>query len=65
MVLLHKQERNDNALPGATPLQYAVSVCFLPGKVHHLKWWLTHYFVNNVDLFHMYEETDNNEQTQI
>jgi hypothetical protein len=36
----------------------------LPGQIRHLKWWLTKFFVENVDIFRMYSEMGNNECTE-
>jgi hypothetical protein len=30
-----------------------------------LKWWLTKYFADNVDIFHMYAEMGNDERTEM
>jgi len=59
------EERNDNAPPSAPPPQKAVLFCPLPGQVHYLKWWLTKFFVDNVDIFHMYAEMGNDERTEM
>jgi len=55
--------RNANAPPSAPPPQKAVQFCPLPGQVRHLKWWLTRFFADNVDIFHMYAEMGNDEHT--
>jgi len=57
------EERNNNAPPSAPPPQKAVLFCPLPGKVRHLKWWLTKFFADNVDIFHMYAKMGNDERT--
>jgi len=59
------QERNENAPPSAPPPQKAVLFCPLPGQVCHLKWWLTKFFGDNVDIFHMYAEMGNDERTEM
>jgi hypothetical protein len=59
------EERNTNAPPSAPPLQKAVLFCPLPAQVRHLKWWLTKFFRDNVDIFHMYAELGNDECTEI
>jgi len=64
-VLLPENDRYENALPGAPPPQKAVLFCPLPGQVRHLKWWLTTFFVDNVDIFHMYAEMGNDERTEM
>jgi len=58
-------ERNETAPPCAPPLQKAVLICPLPGQLRHLKWWLTKFFVDNVDMFHMYAEMGNDERTEM
>jgi len=42
-----------------------VLFCPLPGEVRHLKRWLTKYFADHVDIFHMYAEMDNDERTEM
>jgi len=64
-VLHPVQVRHDNALPSAPPLQKAVLFCPLPGQVCHLKWWLTKYFADHVDTFHMYAEMGHDECTEM
>jgi len=63
--LLPEQDQYENALPGAPPPQQAVLFCTLPGQVRHLKWWLTQFFADNVDIFHMYAEMGNDECTEM
>ena len=62
--LLPEQARDDNALPGAPPQKAALS-CPLPGQVRHLKWWLTKFFAEHADIFHMYAEMGNDERTEM
>jgi len=59
------EERNKNALPSAPPPHKAVLFCPFPGQVCHLKWWLTKFFADNVDIFHMYAEMGNDECTEM
>jgi hypothetical protein len=59
------EERNKNALPSAPCPQNAVLFCPLPGRVRHLKWWLTKFFWDNVDIFHMYAKMGNDECTEM
>jgi len=59
------EERNQNAPPSAPSQQKAVLFCPLPGQVRHLKWWLTKFFVDNMDIFHMYAEMSNDERTEM
>jgi len=63
--LLHEPERLKSTWPRALPPQKAVLFCPLPGQVHHLKWWLTKFFVDNLDIFYMFAEMDNDECTEI
>jgi len=39
--------------------------CPLPGQVHNLKWWLTKYFADHVDILLMYTEMGNDEWTEM
>jgi hypothetical protein len=64
-VVLPEQDRNENALPGAPPPQKAVLFCYLPGQVHHLKWWLMKFFADNEDVFHIHAEMGNDECTEM
>ena len=57
--------RNENALPSAPPPQKAVLFCPLPGQVRHLKWWLTKFFADHLDIFYMYAEMGNDERTEM
>jgi hypothetical protein len=50
--LLPEPDRYDNALPAASSPHQAVLFGPLSGKVCHLKWWLTKYFADHVDIFH-------------
>jgi len=63
--LLHKPESNQSPLPRAPPPQKAVLFCPLPGQVRHLKWWLTKFFVDHLDIFYMYAEMGNDERTEM
>jgi len=55
-MLLHKQERNENALPGAPPPQQVVHFGTYLGQVCHLKWWLIKYIADYVDIFLRYAQ---------
>jgi len=59
------QHRNHNALPSARSPQKVVLFCPLPGRARHLKWWLTKYFADHVDIFHLYAEMGNDECTEM
>jgi len=63
--LLHEPESNQCALPSAPPPRKAVLFCPLPGQVRHLKWWLTKFFADHLDIFYMYAEMGNNERTEM
>jgi len=64
-VLLLEKDWYENALPSAPPPQKVVLFCSLPGQVRHLKWWLTKFFPDNVNTFHIYAEMDNDERTEM
>ena len=40
-------------------------LCPLPGQVRHLKWWLTKFFADHLDIFYMYSEMGNDERTEM
>jgi hypothetical protein len=64
--LLHEPESNQSALPRAPPPpQKAVLFCPLPGQVRHLKWWLSKFFADHLDIFYMYAEMGNDERTEM
>jgi hypothetical protein len=65
-VLLHEPESLKSTLPRAPPpRQSAVLFCPLPGQVRHLKWWLTHFFADNLNIFYMFAEMGNDERTDM
>jgi len=65
-VPLHKPESLKSTLPRTPPPpQKAVLFCPLPGQVRHLKWWLTQFFVDNLDIFYMFVEMGNDERTEM
>jgi len=64
-VLLHEAKSNKCSLPSAPSPQKAVLFCPLPGQVHHLKWWLTKFFADHLDIFYMYAEMGNDEYTEM
>jgi len=64
-VLHPKQGRHENDLRSAPPLQKEVLFCHHPAQVSHLKWWLTNYFEDHVDIFHMYVDMGNDECTEM
>jgi hypothetical protein len=64
-VLLPEQIRLENALPSVPTSHKAVLFRHPPGQVRHFKWWLTTYFVDHVDIFHMYAEMGNDEWTEM
>jgi len=59
------EHRNENPLPSAPPPQQVVQFHPHPGQVCHLKWWLTKYFADPGDVFHMYAEMGNDECTEM
>jgi len=64
--LLHEPESLKSTLPCAPPPpQKAVLFCPLPGQVCHLKWWLTKFFADNLDIFYMFAEMGNDERTEM
>jgi hypothetical protein len=63
--LLNEPESNKCSLPSAPPPQKAVLFCPLPGQVRHLKWWLTKFFPDHLDIFYMYAEMGNDECTEM
>jgi len=62
---LQRLECHISALPRALPPQNAVLFCPLPGRVHHVKWWLAKFFVVNVDIFYMFADMGNDERTEM
>jgi hypothetical protein len=56
---------NDNALHGVPLRHKTVLFCPLPGPVCHLKWWVTKFSVDHVDIFHMNAEMGNDEPTEM
>jgi len=64
-VLLHEPDSNSRAVRRAPPPQKAVLFCPLPGQFRHLKWWLTKFFADHLDMFYMYAEMGNNECTEM
>jgi len=64
--LLHESESLTSTLPLAPPPPpKAVLFCPLPGQVRHLKWWLTHFVGDNLDIFYIFAEMGNDEQTEM
>jgi hypothetical protein len=63
--LLHEPDSNKCSLPSAPPPQKAMLFCPLPGEVHHLKWWLTQFFADHLDIFYMYADMGNDERTEM
>jgi len=43
----------------------AVILYPLPGQVCHLKWWLTKFFADHLDIFYMYAELGNDEHSEM
>jgi len=63
--LLHEPESNNSALLHTPSPQKAVLFCSVPGQVCHLKWWLTKFFADHLDIFYMYAEMGNDERTEM
>jgi hypothetical protein len=63
--LLHEPERIKSALPLAPRPKKVVLFCPLPSQVRHLKWWLTKFFTDHLDIFYMYAEMGNDERTEM
>jgi hypothetical protein len=63
--LLHQPESNIRAMPRAPAPHKAVLFCPLPRQIHHLKWWLTKFFADHLDIFYMYTEMGNDEHTEM
>lgn len=65
VALLLEQESNYNALSSAPPPPKRLLFFQLPGQVRDLKWWLTKYPADHVDILHMYAEMGNVERTEM
>jgi len=63
--LLHEPESHSRTLPHSPPHQKAVLFCPLPSQVHHLKWWLTKFFGDHLDIFYTYAAMGNDERTEM
>jgi len=64
--LLLESESLERTLPhSCPPPQKEVLFCPLPGQVLHVKWWLTKFFVDDLDIFYAFAEMGNNERTQM
>jgi len=63
--LLHEPESNKRALPSPPSHQQAVLFCPLSGQVRHLKWWLTKFFADHLDIFYMYAAMGHDESTEM
>jgi len=64
VALLPEQVRIENALPSAPPYK-VVLFCPLSGEVRQLRWWQTKYFLDHLDIFHMYADMGNDERTEM
>jgi len=42
-----------------------VLFCPLPGQVRHLKWWLTKFHADHLDIIYLYAEMGNNKRTEM
>ena len=63
--LLYEPESNKFPLPSAPHSQNAVLVCPFPAQVRHMKWLLTRFFADHLDIFYMYSEMGNDEHTEM
>ena len=63
--LQHEPESLKSTMPHALPPQKAVLFCPPPGQVRHLKWWLSKFFLENLDIFYMFGEMGNDERTEM
>jgi hypothetical protein len=63
--LLHKPESLKRTMPRALPAQQAVLFCGLPGRIRHVTWTLTIFFVDNLFVFYMFAEMGNDEGTEM
>jgi len=64
-VLLQEHDSNQCAVNCAPSPQKAVQFCPLPVQVRHLKRWLRKFFVDHLDIFHMYAEMGNDERREM
>jgi len=63
--LRHEPDRYNCSLPCSPPPQKVVLFCPLPGQVCHLKWWLTKFSADHIDIFYLYAEMGNDECTEM
>jgi len=63
--LLNEPKSNEFSLPSAPPPQKVVLFCPLPGEVRRLKWRLTKFFADHLDIIYMYAEMGNDERTEM
>ena len=63
--LLPEQKRLEHALPNAPPPHKVVLFSPHPGQVRHLKWRLTKYFADRVDILHMFAEMGIDKSSEI
>jgi hypothetical protein len=63
--LLHTPASLKITLPCALPPHLAVLFCLLRGTVRDLKCWLNKCFAVNLDIFYMFAEMSNNENTEM
>jgi hypothetical protein len=64
-VLLPERESNQSGVPRAHPPQTSMLFCLLRGDIRHLKWCLSTFFADHLDIFHMYAEMGNDERTEM
>ena len=63
--LLQAPNSNSSALPRAPPPPMAVLFCPVSGQFHYMKWWLTKFCADCLDIFYMYSEMGHNEGTEM
>jgi hypothetical protein len=64
-VLLPEPVKHESTPPSVPPPKKAVVFCPFPDQVCPMKWWVTEYCADHVDIFHMYAETGKDEQTEM
>jgi len=64
-VLPYEPKRIKCTLPSAPSPRKVVLFCPLPGDVRHLKWWLTKFFADHLDIFYMNADMGNDERIEM
>jgi hypothetical protein len=63
--LLYQPESNKSVFPPAPLPQKSVLFCPLSGQVCYLKWWLTKFLTDHLDIFYMYSAMGNDERMEM